>query len=342
MQDKKADLFIRGYVDDILSGVMRHLKLPIPEYNPKLDPSRTQEAEYATEWTLSKGDVEKVKKRYEQKMRENKERKLKTERGGKIGKRKTEDKGKSKFDAEEEKLFEEIIKRRNSKVKRKSEEDDSIEEMRKRPKTEDLSLEDTRKNGKAKKNIKRESDVVDTGSKQSLEDIRKNEKQSIDVKKEPDVDTDRKESLEDIKKNGKHSIDVKREIDVDTDIKEVNEDLNDQQNIVKKENVKIEQEVKTEENGVKGGIESKKNGTGEDNKNVRNEDVREDHEDKTKTDVDEISDGSAEETGEDVKIEAEHIGSVLEEDCKQESTSGMNEDDLEEKEKLMRGQEMMS
>uniref|UniRef100_A0A8D8LVJ1 protein acetyllysine N-acetyltransferase n=1 Tax=Cacopsylla melanoneura TaxID=428564 RepID=A0A8D8LVJ1_9HEMI len=74
--DKKADLLIRGYVDDILSGVMKHLNLPIPEYNEKQDPSRTQDRPYQVEWTQQQSDVLKVKRNYEAKMRDNKKRKL--------------------------------------------------------------------------------------------------------------------------------------------------------------------------------------------------------------------------------------------------------------------------
>ena len=42
-QDKKADLCIHTYVDDVLKMLMQRLDLDIPEYNPVFDPVKQVE-----------------------------------------------------------------------------------------------------------------------------------------------------------------------------------------------------------------------------------------------------------------------------------------------------------
>lgn len=74
---------IRGYVDSILEALMKRLNLTIPEYDETLDPSRSQEKPYQVEWTLLPSDVQRVKKKFEQKMREKKKGKMKKEENAK-------------------------------------------------------------------------------------------------------------------------------------------------------------------------------------------------------------------------------------------------------------------
>lgn len=62
---------------------MKRLNLTIPEYDETLDPSRSQEKPYQVEWTLLPSDVQRVKKKFEQKMREKKKGKMKKEENAK-------------------------------------------------------------------------------------------------------------------------------------------------------------------------------------------------------------------------------------------------------------------
>lgn len=65
-QDKKADLLIHTYVDDIMSLLMAELGLVIPDYNPKLDPSKRDPPDTIFEWTIPESEVKRMRSLYEQ------------------------------------------------------------------------------------------------------------------------------------------------------------------------------------------------------------------------------------------------------------------------------------
>lgn len=48
--DKKADLVISTYVDDVMEKVAKRLGVEIPEYSTEMDPTKVQFCE--TEWTI--------------------------------------------------------------------------------------------------------------------------------------------------------------------------------------------------------------------------------------------------------------------------------------------------
>jgi len=87
-QDKKADLSIHTYVDDVMEMVMKKLGLEIPEYDPSLDPVRlTRQRQFPGEelffdWTQDEENAKDLKKigdliheEYLKKRREEKKRK---------------------------------------------------------------------------------------------------------------------------------------------------------------------------------------------------------------------------------------------------------------------------
>ena len=67
-QDKKADLSIHTYVDDVMEMVMKKLGLKIPQYNKDLDPvrlvglKRFPEGELYIDWTQSEEKAREIKK----------------------------------------------------------------------------------------------------------------------------------------------------------------------------------------------------------------------------------------------------------------------------------------
>lgn len=61
-QDKKGDLLINTYVDDVLVKVMKKLGLEIPEYTKEMDP--TKQKDDSLEWTIMKAHISEVKKLY--------------------------------------------------------------------------------------------------------------------------------------------------------------------------------------------------------------------------------------------------------------------------------------
>ncbi|KAL0271071.1 UNVERIFIED_CONTAM: hypothetical protein PYX00_008290 [Menopon gallinae] len=67
--NRKADLIIHAYVDEIMTMLMKNLNLKIPKYSPKCDPTRivAQSPEKFLEWTISDYALKKMKKIYEEK-----------------------------------------------------------------------------------------------------------------------------------------------------------------------------------------------------------------------------------------------------------------------------------
>merc|ERR1712059_108052 len=86
-QDKKADLSIHTYVDDVMRGLMSRLQLDIPEYDPSKDPvKQTKDRNFPNElfhnWTQDGEKARELKKlgdaiheQYLQRRREDKKRK---------------------------------------------------------------------------------------------------------------------------------------------------------------------------------------------------------------------------------------------------------------------------
>lgn len=62
-QDKKADLRINAYVDEVLVQVMKKLQLEIPEYCNDIDPTKTSD-NITIDWTIKKSDIEEIKNLY--------------------------------------------------------------------------------------------------------------------------------------------------------------------------------------------------------------------------------------------------------------------------------------
>lgn len=54
-QDKKADLIIQTYVDDVMEGVCKHLGISIPDYSPNIDP--TKQTGPPKPWTILPSEV---------------------------------------------------------------------------------------------------------------------------------------------------------------------------------------------------------------------------------------------------------------------------------------------
>ncbi|XP_017773024.1 PREDICTED: NAD-dependent protein deacetylase Sirt6 [Nicrophorus vespilloides] len=77
--DKKADMIINAYVDDVMVKVMKKLGLEIPEYTPEMDPSKTEglhDGSKLIEWTIFKDDLNSAKKLHEIHCKNFKKRKL--------------------------------------------------------------------------------------------------------------------------------------------------------------------------------------------------------------------------------------------------------------------------
>ncbi|XP_050297223.1 NAD-dependent protein deacetylase Sirt6 [Anthonomus grandis grandis] len=73
--DKKADLIINYYVDEVFEQIMRHLCLEIPEYSPDLDPTKNQVPYACISWDISKEQLLKWKKLYEERVKHFRENK---------------------------------------------------------------------------------------------------------------------------------------------------------------------------------------------------------------------------------------------------------------------------
>lgn len=68
MQDKKADLIIHTYVDDILTKVCKRLGIEVTPYDETEDPTKTPN-DHNQEWTIQPQDVKEVEKQYNAKQK---------------------------------------------------------------------------------------------------------------------------------------------------------------------------------------------------------------------------------------------------------------------------------
>ncbi|KAF5279521.1 hypothetical protein FQR65_LT03343 [Abscondita terminalis] len=82
LQDKKADLTINSYVDEMMVKLMKCLGLEIPEYSAELDPTKRNNDDIV-EWDFSRGNIKEMKNMYNNHIKKFKqlklERKLKRE-----------------------------------------------------------------------------------------------------------------------------------------------------------------------------------------------------------------------------------------------------------------------
>uniref|UniRef100_A0A0A9Z7B5 protein acetyllysine N-acetyltransferase n=2 Tax=Lygus hesperus TaxID=30085 RepID=A0A0A9Z7B5_LYGHE len=62
--NKKADMVIHGYVDEVMRHLLEFLDLKVPDYNRSSDPTKTPET---VEWTLRDSDIAVAKKMYKEK-----------------------------------------------------------------------------------------------------------------------------------------------------------------------------------------------------------------------------------------------------------------------------------
>lgn len=72
-QDKKADLVISTYVDDILEKVLKRLGVELPDYSTESDPTKQRFCEL--EWTIPSDILKKIEKMYNEKVKLAKKRK---------------------------------------------------------------------------------------------------------------------------------------------------------------------------------------------------------------------------------------------------------------------------
>uniref|UniRef100_T1GWS4 protein acetyllysine N-acetyltransferase n=1 Tax=Megaselia scalaris TaxID=36166 RepID=T1GWS4_MEGSC len=72
--DKKADLVISTYVDDILSKICKKLGIEIPEYDIKSDPTKNEED---ADWNICPEKVKAMEKKYSNKLKDSKLNSLK-------------------------------------------------------------------------------------------------------------------------------------------------------------------------------------------------------------------------------------------------------------------------
>lgn len=75
LQDKKADLIINTYVDDVLELLMANLNLQIPDYSLEEDPTKNQKPLDIINWDILKIDIQQFKKRYDEIHKDFKEKK---------------------------------------------------------------------------------------------------------------------------------------------------------------------------------------------------------------------------------------------------------------------------
>lgn len=79
--DRKADLVIHAYVDDVMVQLMKLLNLPIPEYSREKDPTKliTDGNKLLIDWTIADNSVKSMRKLYERKCcKQSKKRRRKT------------------------------------------------------------------------------------------------------------------------------------------------------------------------------------------------------------------------------------------------------------------------
>lgn len=66
-QDRKADLLIHTYVDEIMVQLMDLLELELPSYDLSSDPTRQVNNNMkCIEWTIEKNNVKKMRKTYDE------------------------------------------------------------------------------------------------------------------------------------------------------------------------------------------------------------------------------------------------------------------------------------
>lgn len=75
LQDKKADLLLNTYVDDVMVRVMKKLNLEIPEHSSDTDPTKSR-GNSNIDWSVKKSDVAEVKQLYNIYCKNYKKRKL--------------------------------------------------------------------------------------------------------------------------------------------------------------------------------------------------------------------------------------------------------------------------
>lgn len=74
-QDKKADLIINFFADEVMSKVMKRLSLEIPEYSSNNDPTKELIVGKAMEWNINKTDIKSIKIQYDKRHKEYRKRK---------------------------------------------------------------------------------------------------------------------------------------------------------------------------------------------------------------------------------------------------------------------------
>lgn len=72
MQDKRSDLLINYYVDDVMIAVMKRLGLEIPEYSRSIDPTKSITENNVKDWNFRKDDISDMKEMYSVHYRNNK------------------------------------------------------------------------------------------------------------------------------------------------------------------------------------------------------------------------------------------------------------------------------
>ncbi|KAG5879735.1 hypothetical protein JTB14_033337 [Gonioctena quinquepunctata] len=73
--DKKADLIINTFVDDVIVKVMKKLGLEIPEYSLEIDPTKNHQPDTVLEWNITKQDIDSIKTKYDKLVKDYKKRK---------------------------------------------------------------------------------------------------------------------------------------------------------------------------------------------------------------------------------------------------------------------------
>ncbi|GLG96629.1 NAD-dependent protein deacetylase Sirt6 [Gryllus bimaculatus] len=76
--DRKADLLIHSYVDEVMEELMGILNLTIPEYDSTKDPTKRSHT-IQLEWTIPNSDVKRLRNLYEKKCCKPKKRKIKAD-----------------------------------------------------------------------------------------------------------------------------------------------------------------------------------------------------------------------------------------------------------------------
>ncbi|XP_028141135.1 NAD-dependent protein deacetylase Sirt6 [Diabrotica virgifera virgifera] len=68
--DKKVDLIINSYVDDVISRIMKKLGLEIPDYSTEVDPTKNQLPSSVIEWNILKTNIDEFRDKYDVLVRE--------------------------------------------------------------------------------------------------------------------------------------------------------------------------------------------------------------------------------------------------------------------------------